>query len=33
MSKLIEKQKIPVFDDLRIWIAAASALHRFGRNL
>ena len=33
MSRLIEKQKIPVFDDLRIWIAAASALHRFGKNL
>ena len=26
MSKLIEKHKIPVYDDLRTWVAAASAL-------
>ena len=26
MSKLVEKKGIPVYDDLRTWVAAASAL-------
>jgi len=32
MSRLIEKHQIPVYDDLRTWIAAASALSSFGNN-
>ena len=32
MSRLIEKHKIPVYDDLRTWVAAASALSSFGNN-
>ncbi len=32
MSRLIEKHQIPVYDDLRIWIAAAFALSNFGNN-
>ena len=30
MSKLIEKKGIPVYDDLRTWVAAASALAQWG---
>ena len=30
MSRLIEKHRIPVYDDLRIWVEAASALSNFG---
>jgi len=30
MSKLIEKKGIPVYDDLRTWVAAASALSHWG---
>ena len=32
MSRLIEKHKIPVYDDLRTWVAEASALSSFGNN-
>ena len=32
MSRLIEKHQIPVYDDLRTWVAAASALSSFGNN-
>jgi len=32
MSRLIEKHKIPVYDDLRTWVVAASALSSFGNN-
>ena len=30
MAKLIEKRGIPVYDDLRTWVAAASALAQWG---
>ncbi len=30
MSKLVEKKGIPVYDDLRTWVAAASALAKWG---
>jgi len=30
MSKLVEKRGIPVYDDLRTWVAAASALAKWG---
>ena len=30
MSKLVEKKGIPVYDDLRTWVAAASALSQWG---
>ena len=30
MSKLVEKKGIPVYDDLRTWVAAASALAQWG---
>ena len=33
MSKLIEKHKIPVYDDLRTWVAAAHALFVSGQSL
>ena len=33
MSKLIEKHKIPVYDDLRTWVAAAHALFLYGKFL
>ena len=33
MSRLIEKHKIPVFDDLRTWISAAHALFVSGKSL
>ena len=32
MSRLIEKHRIPVYDDLRTWVTAASALSNFGNN-
>ena len=32
MSRLIEKHQIPVYDDLRTWVAAAFALSNFGNN-
>ena len=31
ISKLIEERGVPVFDDLRDWVAAASALSQWGR--
>tara|TARA_Y100000782_G_scaffold62329_1_gene68257 strand:- start:274 stop:1404 length:1131 start_codon:yes stop_codon:yes gene_type:complete len=33
MSKLIEKHNIPVYDDLRTWVVAASALAQFRQNV
>ena len=33
ISKLIEKHKIPVYDDLRTWVAAAHALFISGKSL
>jgi len=30
MSKLVEKRGIPVYDDLSTWVAAASALSKWG---
>jgi len=30
MAKLVEKRGIPVYDDLRTWVAAASALAKWG---
>jgi len=30
MAKLVEEKGIPVYDDLRTWIAAASALSQWG---
>nr|AIF18265.1 hypothetical protein [uncultured marine thaumarchaeote KM3_82_C03] len=30
MSKLVEKRGIPVYDDLRTWVAAASAMTQWG---
>jgi len=32
MSRLIEKHQIPVYNDLRTWVAAAFALSNFGNN-
>ena len=32
MSRLIEKHQIPVYDDLRTWVTAASALSDLGNN-
>jgi len=31
MIKLIEKHNVPVYQDLRTWVAAASALHQWGK--
>ena len=31
MAKLVEKHKIPVYQDLRTWVAAASALAQWGK--
>ena len=31
MIKLIEKNNVPVFQDLRTWVAAASALAQWGK--
>jgi 3-hydroxypropionyl-CoA synthetase (ADP-forming) len=31
MIKLIEQHKVPVYQDLRTWVAAASALEQYGR--
>lgn len=33
ISALIEKQGVPVYDDLRDWVAAASALAQWGKHL
>ena len=33
MSKLIERHNIPVYDDLRTWVVAASALAQFRQNV
>ncbi len=33
ISALIEKQGVPVYDDLRNWVAAASALAQWGKHL
>lgn len=33
VSALIEKQGVPVYDDLRDWVAAASALAQWGKHL
>ena len=30
MSKLVEKRGVPVYDDLRTWVAAASAMAQWG---
>ena len=32
ISKLIEEKMVPVYDDLRDWCAAASALHQWGKH-
>jgi len=32
VSALIEKEGVPVYDDLRDWVAAASALHQWGKH-
>lgn len=32
ISKLIEKEHVPVYDDIRTWVAAASALSQWGKN-
>jgi len=31
MTKLIEANNIPVYSDLRTWVAAASALSQWGK--
>ena len=31
MIKLIEKHQVPVYQDLRTWVEAASALARWGK--
>ncbi|MGI0062310.1 MAG: acyl-CoA synthetase, partial [Nitrosotalea sp.] len=31
VSGLIEKHNVPVYDDIRNWVAAASALHQWGK--
>lgn len=33
ISALIEKEGVPVYDDLRNWTAAASALAQWGKHL
>ena len=33
MIKLIEKHNVPVYQDLRTWVAAASALAQWGKVL
>ena len=33
MTKLIEKHNVPVYYDIRTWVAAASALHQWGKHL
>ena len=33
VSTLIEKNKVPVYDDLRTWVAVAAALHQWGKHL
>ncbi|MGI0081870.1 MAG: 3-hydroxypropionate--CoA ligase [Nitrosopumilaceae archaeon] len=32
VSALIEKHKVPVYDDIRTWVAAAMALHQWGKH-
>ncbi|MDE1867909.1 MAG: acetate--CoA ligase family protein, partial [Thaumarchaeota archaeon] len=32
VSALIEKHSVPVYDDIRNWVAAASALHQWGKH-
>lgn len=32
VSALIEKEGVPVYDDIRSWVAAASALHQWGKH-
>ena len=32
VSALIEKHKVPVYDDIRNWVAAGAALHQWGRH-
>ncbi len=32
VSGLIEKHNVPVYDDIRNWVAVASALHQWGKN-
>jgi 3-hydroxypropionyl-CoA synthetase (ADP-forming) len=32
VSALIEKQGVPVYDDIRNWVAAAAALAQWGKN-
>jgi len=31
MIKLVEKHNVPVYQDLRTWVAAASALAQWGK--
>ena len=33
VSTLIEKNKVPVYDDIRTWVAAAAALRQWGKHL
>ena len=33
VTAMIEKNKVPVYSDLRDWVAAASALHQWGKKL
>lgn len=33
MSGLIERHHVPVYDDIRNWVAAASALYRWGKQM
>jgi 3-hydroxypropionyl-CoA synthetase (ADP-forming) len=32
VSALIEKEGVPVYDDIRSWVAAAAALHQWGKH-
>ena len=32
ISALIEKEGVPVYDDIRSWVAAAAALHQWGKH-
>ncbi|HEV2193131.1 MAG TPA: 3-hydroxypropionate--CoA ligase [Nitrosopumilaceae archaeon] len=32
VSDLIEKHNVPVYDDIRTWVAVASALHQWGKH-
>ena len=32
VSDMIEKHNVPVYDDIRTWVAVASALHQWGKH-